>query len=115
MIERARAENLVAELVRIESINPDLVAGGSGEGEIARFVADFLSRAGLESSCREIEPAGRSRVGGPSPQGGTRQAIPRARGNAVGILKGSGGGRSLMFNGHLDTVGVAGMPEPFSG
>jgi len=57
MIERSRIESLLADLVRIESINPDLVEGGSGEGEIARFVADYLSRAGLESSCREIEPA----------------------------------------------------------
>jgi acetylornithine deacetylase len=35
--------------------------------------------------------------------------------NVVGILKGTGGGRSLLLNGHLDTVGVAGMEEPFSG
>src|SRR5713226_1769591 len=100
MIERAKVEYLVAKLVGIESINPDLVERGSGEGEIARFVADFLTRAGLDSSCREVPPADR---GKPS------------RDNAVGILKGSGGGRSLMFNGHFDTVGVAGMPEPFSG
>jgi acetylornithine deacetylase/succinyl-diaminopimelate desuccinylase family protein len=100
MIERTKVEHLVAELVGIESINPDLVGGGSGEGEIARFVRDFLERAGLDSSCRQILPADQ---GKPS------------RDNTVGILKGSGGGRSLMFNGHLDTVGVAGMPEPFSG
>ena len=114
MIERARAENLVAELVRIESINPDLVEGGSGEGEIARFVADYLSRAGLESSCREIEPADGAKGILRFAQNDKRsRRVNRA--NAVGILKGSGGGRSLMFNGHLDTVGVAGMPEPFSG
>jgi acetylornithine deacetylase len=28
---------------------------------------------------------------------------------------GTGGGRSLLLNGHLDTVGVAGMAEPFAG
>ena len=108
MIERSRIESLLADLVRIESINPDLVEGGSGEGEIARLVADFLSRAGLESSCRGIGPASRAK---PSPERSRRAS----RANAVGILKGSGGGRSLMFNGHLDTVGVAGMAEPFSG
>jgi acetylornithine deacetylase len=32
----------------------------------------------------------------------------------VAVLRGQGGGRSLMFNGHLDTVGVQGMTDPFS-
>ncbi|MFK7803498.1 MAG: M20/M25/M40 family metallo-hydrolase, partial [Anaerolineae bacterium] len=35
--------------------------------------------------------------------------------NVVGTLSGSGGGQSLMLNGHLDTVGIDGMAEPFSG
>jgi acetylornithine deacetylase len=35
--------------------------------------------------------------------------------NVVATLKGSGGGPSLMLNGHTDTVGVEGMREPFSG
>jgi len=33
---------LLAGLVRIDSINPDLIAGAAGEGEIARFVAGWL-------------------------------------------------------------------------
>ena len=32
-----------------------------------------------------------------------RQEVAPGRPNAVGILRGTGGGRSLMFNGHLDT------------
>jgi acetylornithine deacetylase/succinyl-diaminopimelate desuccinylase family protein len=103
VIERAKVERLISDLVRIESINPDLVEGGSGEGKIACFVADFLTRAGLESSFRECAPSGTKKLAGAT------------RANAVGILKGLGGGRSLMLNGHLDTVGVAGMHEPFSG
>jgi putative selenium metabolism hydrolase len=35
--------------------------------------------------------------------------------NVVGVLKGSGGGTSLLFNGHLDHAGVGEMPRPFSG
>src|SRR5207237_3809647 len=36
------------------------------------------------------------------------------RPSVVGVLRGSGGGRSLMLNAHLDTVGVAGMADPFT-
>src|SRR4029453_13471038 len=35
------------------------------------------------------------------------------RPSVVAIARGSGGGRSLMLNAHLDTVGVAGMTDPF--
>ena len=39
---------LLRQLVAIDSINPDLVPGGAGEGNIARFVAGWFERAGLE-------------------------------------------------------------------
>jgi len=93
MIDRAQIAEVLAGLVRIESINPDLVRGGSGELKIARFVADFLSAAGLKTRI---------------------QQVGSGRGNAVGVLRGRGEGRSLMLNGHLDTVGVAGMEAPFA-
>jgi acetylornithine deacetylase len=83
--------SLLHELVAINSINPDLVADGPGEGEIARFVAGWLTRAGLEVSLDEPQPG---------------------RPNVVGIVRGSGGGRSLLLNAHMDTVGVAGMQHP---
>jgi acetylornithine deacetylase len=84
---------LLAEMVRIESVNPALVPGGSGEAAIARYVADFLQGAGLDVQLQEISPG---------------------RFNALGVLRGRGSGRSLMFNGHLDTVGAAGMADPFA-
>lgn len=93
MIDRTQIENTLAGLVRIESINPELVPGGSGELKIARHVADVLRASGLKT---RIQKVGRNRA------------------NAIGILRGRGGGRSLMLNGHLDTVGVAGMDAPFS-
>jgi len=84
---------LTAELVAIDSVNPSLVADGAGEGEIARFVAGWLEQAGLEVEV--LEPvAGRPSV--------------------VAVARGSGGGRSLLLNAHLDTVGTAGMEAPFS-
>jgi acetylornithine deacetylase len=82
------------DLVRINSINPTLVPGGAGEREIAGYVAASLQRCGLRADRYEPEPG---------------------RVSVVGTLAGSGGGRSLMLNAHYDTVGVAGMAEPFSG
>jgi acetylornithine deacetylase len=82
---------LTSALVAIDSVNPALVPGGAGEGEIARFVADWARAAGLEATVLEAT-AGRPSV------------IVRA--------PGSGGGRSLVLCGHLDTVGVEGMAAP---
>ena len=84
---------LAARLVEIESINPDVVAGGSGELGLARFVAEWCERAGLETTLTELRPG---------------------RANVVAAARGSGGGRSLMLNAHMDTVGVAGMTDPFA-
>lgn len=83
---------LAAQLVAIESINPDVVPGGSGEAAVARFVADWCERAGLETTVSEAAPG---------------------RPNLVAVARGSGGGRSLILNAHMDTVGVAGMTDPF--
>jgi len=88
----ADVAELAAQLVAIESINPDIVAGGSGEGAVARFVAEWCERAGLETSLSEAAPG---------------------RPNVIAVARGTGGGRSLLLNAHLDTVGVAGMADPF--
>ncbi|MSR07068.1 MAG: ArgE/DapE family deacylase [Gemmatimonadetes bacterium] len=84
----------LSRLVQINSINPSLVPGGAGEAEISRFVASTLKEIGLDVFTHEPAPG---------------------RVSTVGILRGTGGGRSLMLNAHYDTVGVEGMPEPFSG
>ena len=83
---------LTARLVEIESINPDVVPGGSGERGVARFVADWCERAGLEVNVEEAAPG---------------------RPSVIAVARGTGGGRSLMLNAHTDTVGVAGMTDPF--
>src|SRR5713226_142631 len=82
---------LLRQLVAIDSINPDLVPGGAGEGNIARFVAGWFERAGLEVVVDEAAPG---------------------RPNVIGIARGTGGGRSLLLNAHMDTVGVVGMERP---
>jgi acetylornithine deacetylase len=89
---REELTELTGRLVELDSVNPDLVPGGAGEGDVARFVAEWLEGAGFEVRSDELAPG---------------------RWNVVGVARGSGGGRSLMLNAHMDTVGVAGMEAPF--
>ncbi|MEN3282666.1 MAG: acetylornithine deacetylase [Solirubrobacteraceae bacterium] len=84
--------DLLTELVAIDSVNPTLVPGAAGEAQIANRIADWLRARGFEVSLQDTGA--------------------RDRPNVIGILRGSGGGRTLMLNGHVDTVGVAGMDEP---
>jgi acetylornithine deacetylase len=79
--------DLLEKLVAIESVNPDLVPGAVGESRIVDYCDNWLRAHGLEVDRLE------SRSGRPS---------------VVGIARGSGGGRSLMLNGHVDTVTLAG-------
>jgi acetylornithine deacetylase len=87
----SQTTELLRQLVAIDSINPDLVPGGAGEQKIAHFVADWFERAGLDVVWDEAAPG---------------------RPNVIGIARGTGGGRSLLLNAHMDTVGVVGMERP---
>jgi acetylornithine deacetylase len=82
---------LVAELVAIDSVNPELVPGGAGEMEIARFIAGWLEAAGVEARIDEVAPG---------------------RANVIGVARGTGGGRTLLLDGHTDTVGHDGYERP---
>src|SRR5881275_2089293 len=42
------------------------------------------------------------------------QQVAPGRPNTIGVLEGRRRGRTLMFCGHVDTVGVAGMAQPFT-
>jgi acetylornithine deacetylase len=97
--EAAALERLLADLVAIDSVNPDLVPGAIGEGTLARWVADWLARAGVEASLAPV----------PTPGDG---AATLDRPNVYAVARGRGDGRSLLLNAHLDTVGVAGMTDP---
>ncbi len=88
-IERGDSVALLRELVRVDSRNPSLVPGGPGERAVAMALADILSSWGMQVEVRDAV-AGRPNV------------IARVPGNGSN-------GRSLMFNGHLDVVGVDGM------
>jgi acetylornithine deacetylase len=78
---------LLRDLIAIDSVNPDLVPGGKGEAAIGDFCAAWF--ATHEFEVHRLE----KRSGRPS---------------IVGIARGRGGGKSLMFNGHYDTVTLAG-------
>ncbi|HXA48828.1 MAG TPA: ArgE/DapE family deacylase [Candidatus Acidoferrum sp.] len=94
IIDRSYTLETLARLVQINSINPTLAPGAPGEKEIAGFIEHSLRGCGVEAEILEPE-AGRTSV--------------------LGRVRGSGGGRSLMLNAHVDTVDVQGMAEPFSG
>jgi len=87
-IDRDYLVATLTELVRNDSVNPSLVPGGAGESQIACYVAERLKTLGMTVTTLEAT-SGRPSV--------------------VGRLAGSGGGRSLMLNAHLDTVGIEGM------
>ena len=92
-IDRNYITTILQKMVKIDSINPGLVPGGSGEGAVAVYLADEMSSLGLDVHIEEVLPG---------------------RPNVVGVLKGNGNGRSLMLNGHTDIVGVEGMTESYS-
>jgi acetylornithine deacetylase len=75
-------------------VNPILDPESPGEGEVAHLIADTLDALGLETETPEPEPG---------------------RVSVLGTMAGGGGGKSLMLNAHIDTVGVEGMRDPFSG
>jgi acetylornithine deacetylase len=83
---------LASALVRVESINPSLWQDGSGEGSAASLVAEWGRARGLEVEIDEAMPG---------------------RPNVIVTAHGRSGGPVLLLNGHLDTVGVAGMQRPF--
>ena len=92
-IDRGYLFGTLADLIRINSVNPTLVPGGRGETEVADYVSKAFGSMGLNVARFEPEPG---------------------RVTITGTLPGTGGGRSLMLNAHYDTVGVEGMDEPFS-
>src|SRR4051794_17436296 len=78
-------------MVAIDSVNPSLVPGGAGEAEIAAFIARWARMAGLGVEVLESV---------------------RGRPSVLVRAQGTGGGRTLLLCGHIDTVTVEGMAEP---
>ena len=85
---------LLSALVQINSVNPAFDKGDTDEREIARRVVAEFEASGLEIQVL---------------------ASVDERPSVVGVLKGTGGGKSLMLYAHIDTVGIEGMAGPLSG
>jgi acetylornithine deacetylase len=92
------AVDLTEALVRLDTVNPGLVPGAAGESAAVGLLATRLAAAGFD--CTVLAPPGQpdrpsllARSGPPATPGGTR--------------------RSLLLNGHLDTVGTGLMADPF--
>ena len=91
---------LTAELVGTDSVNPGLAADGAGEAAVVTHLEARLSRAGF--STHVIHPPGHESGG----------RVPRP--SLVAIGPGPAGAPVVVLNGHLDTVPVAGMTDPFT-
>ena len=92
-VDETYLRQTLVDLVRIDSSNPSLTTGAPGEAALGALIAEIMAAMRLEVAVHDL---------------GDRRV------NVVGIRRGTGGGRSLMLNGHMDTVGVQGMEEPFS-
>jgi len=78
--------------------------------EAIQVLQDFIrvpSPSGQEKACGE-------RVAEAMRSAGFDSARVDALGDAMGVLKGSGGGRSILMNGHIDHVPVGDMVDPHS-
>jgi len=79
---------LLQEMIRVNSVNPSLANRGDGERRIAHYIGNYLKKIGIEVDYQEIDSN---------------------RANVVGVLRGTGGGRNIMLNGHSDTVSIERM------
>jgi acetylornithine deacetylase len=76
-VDRRNSLEFLARMVRSKSYS-----NTAGEAELARFMAQSMRELGLDA---ELQP------------------VEGERYNAIGRWRGAGGGKSLLFNGHMDT------------
>ncbi|UCE31762.1 MAG: M20/M25/M40 family metallo-hydrolase [Burkholderiales bacterium] len=76
-VDDGAALDFLRAMIRFKSYS-----GTEGETQLARFMVERMRELGLEADLQPVEGD---------------------RCNAIGRLRGTGGGRSLLFNGHLDT------------
>jgi len=94
-LDHTQITRWLAEMVATRSVNPDLSASGTGEGELAAWLVETCQAMGLSVETQLVAPN---------------------RPNVIARWRGRGDGRSLLITGHTDTVGVENMTgDPFDG
>ncbi|KAL4877603.1 hypothetical protein BJY04DRAFT_230566 [Aspergillus karnatakaensis] len=89
---------LTQHLIQIDSSTPSSGTNTTGETAIAQYITAWLTYRGIEIHWLD-----------------DKEKHP-GRPSVVAIARGSGGGKSLMFNGHTDTVTLTGYDgDPLSG
>ncbi|QIM21393.1 M20/M25/M40 family metallo-hydrolase [Phycicoccus sp. HDW14] len=91
----AEAVRLAAALVAVDSVNPGLVPGAAGEAAVVEHLRARLVASGFETSVHT--PPGH--LDRPSLVSVGPEGVP---------------GPTVVLTGHVDTVGVAGMDDPFT-
>lgn len=101
-IERRRSElvDLLATLVGFDTRAPDADLAPREEAALQGYLADRLRAAGLSTELWEPDAASLPPHRYPIPDGYHFRGRPQL----VGRRAGAGGGRSLLFNGHIDVV-----------
>ena len=92
-VDKQETLKLLEELVAIESVNPTLVHGASGEQRAAEHVRDFLRAHGIAAELEEVAPG---------------------RPNVVARIGSQNTKPALMIAAHIDTVGAGDMREPLT-
>ena len=81
------------DFIRINSVNPNLEPGSSERGA-AEYLAKAFENVGMQASTPEVAPD---------------------RPNFYGVLRGASETIGLGFFGHIDSIALIGMQNPFSG
>jgi len=81
------------DLVAINSVNPNLSSQGQGEMEIAKFIHAHFVQLNIKTEMHTVVDD---------------------RYNTTAFIDGENSEKILLLNGHLDTVGIEGMQNPFS-
>ena len=91
----ADAVALAVDLVRIDSVNPGLVPWAAGEHDVVHLLRDRLQHSGFQTHL--VTPPGHD-----------------DRPSLVAIGPQGSHGFTIVLTGHVDTVGVEGMADPFA-
>src|SRR5258705_12424319 len=94
---REKAISFLQQMIAIPSVTGD-------EAKIQKFLADYMAKIGLDVDVWETDWETLKKHPAYRPVDRGYEGRP----NIVATLKGSGGGRSLLLNGHTDVIPVGG-------